>query len=73
MVEELEQLIEKNQIEKFQKQATEIDAQSVKTICSESFVYRKSLILKKLNQFKFRAKKSFYANTCATKKSRSII
>jgi superfamily II DNA or RNA helicase len=38
MVEALEQLIEKNQIEKFQKQAAEMDAQSIKTICSESFV-----------------------------------
>ena len=38
MVEALEQLVEKNQIEKFQKQATEMDAQSIKTICSESFV-----------------------------------
>jgi len=38
MVEALEQLIEKNKIEKFQKQATEMDAQSIKTICSESFI-----------------------------------
>ncbi|MBD1363804.1 hypothetical protein IDJ77_08270 [Mucilaginibacter sp. ZT4R22] len=38
MVEALEQLVAKNQIEKFQKQTTEMDALSIKTICSESFI-----------------------------------
>tara|TARA_R110002050_G_scaffold237585_1_gene373612 strand:- start:35701 stop:38922 length:3222 start_codon:yes stop_codon:yes gene_type:complete len=38
MIEALEQLVNKSQIEKFQKQAVEMDAQSIKTICSESFV-----------------------------------
>src|SRR5690606_29423416 len=38
LIEALEQLVEKNQIEKFQKQTTEMDALSIKTICSESFV-----------------------------------
>ncbi len=38
MVEALEQLVNKNQIEKFQKQAIEMDTQSIKTICSESFI-----------------------------------
>jgi superfamily II DNA or RNA helicase len=37
MIEALEQLVNKNNIERFQKQAVEMDAQSVKTICSESF------------------------------------
>ncbi|WP_026837072.1 helicase-related protein [Gillisia sp. JM1] len=38
MIEALEQLVHKSQIEKFQKQAVEMDAQSIKTICSESFI-----------------------------------
>ena len=38
VIESLEQMVDKNQIEKFQKQAVEMDAQSVKTICSESFI-----------------------------------
>lgn len=38
MLEALEQLIEKNQIEKFQQQSLEMDAQSIKTVCSESFI-----------------------------------
>ena len=38
LIETLEQLVDRNQIEKFQNQATEMDAHSIKTICSESFV-----------------------------------
>jgi superfamily II DNA or RNA helicase len=38
MIEALEQLVNKNQIEKFQKQTLEMDALSIKTICSESFI-----------------------------------
>ncbi|WP_418510390.1 helicase-related protein [Corallibacter sp.] len=38
MLEALEQLVSKNQIENFQKQAVEMDTQSIKTICSESFI-----------------------------------
>lgn len=38
MIEALELLVEKNQISKFQKQSAEMDALSIKTICSESFV-----------------------------------
>ncbi|MEB8328322.1 phospholipase D-like domain-containing protein [Flavobacteriaceae bacterium KMM 6897] len=38
MIEALERLVEKAQIEKFQKQAVEMDASSIKTICSESLV-----------------------------------
>lgn len=38
LIEALEQLVEKCKIEQFQKQTTEMDALSIKTICSESFV-----------------------------------
>jgi superfamily II DNA or RNA helicase len=38
LIEALEQLVDKNQIERFQDQTTEMDAISIKTICSESFI-----------------------------------
>lgn len=38
MIDALEQLVVKNNIDKFQQHAVEMDAMSIKTICSESFM-----------------------------------